>query len=82
MRYRAIALRNNIGIAVRTISPSQYNRLKASNRAHGNGTVKTVYLTEGQYDAERPEAIKYCHEQHHKKHATCFYNGCPKAVAL
>ena len=78
MRYRAIVP----GVAVMTIAPEQYHRLREVGfMVRGNGSVKTVYLNYEQYEHEQPQARAYTHEQHHKKHTTCHYQGCEKAVA-
>lgn len=76
MYYRMI----HPGVAVRTIAPEQYDRLRQVGfKVHGNGTVKTVYVEGKQYEQERPQAIAYCHEQHHLKHDTCYYEGCERS---
>ena len=69
-------------IAIRTISPEQYERLKkAGHKARGNQHKKVVIADYATYQAEQAEARAYTHAEHHKQYATCFYNGCDKAVA-
>ena len=78
MRYRQITIENT---AVGTISPTQYDRLRAEGyRVHGNGTVRTVYTSHAVYDAERAEARAYTHQQYHEEYPdlACHYAGCEK----
>lgn len=82
MRYRQITIENT---AVGTISPAQYDRLRAEGyRVHGNGSVKTVYTPRSVYDAERPEARAYIHQKFHQEYPElfCYYDGCEKSAEM